>query len=106
MLLLILFFMTYLDPNVEDIASGMRRVSSWTRQQKLIIFENTIEYVIRNELVLPDLVKIIQDYDAKFNLAHDRYFCQILRIPYHLVDEYWDDLRASIALFYYEQLSI
>ncbi len=91
------------DPSLADIAHELRRIVGLTFEQKIILWQNTEEGFKHRHEQTPALMQAFYNYEFKLQLAYDEVFCKEVGLPYARIDEHWDDLRAGIALFYYEQ---
>ncbi len=85
------------------VGQGLPRLSGWTREQKQIIWDKTCEAFQRSGKELPSEMRSMTDSEFKLNLAYDETFCRDTGINYTRFDEYWDSIRAAVALFYHEQ---
>lgn len=87
----------------EIVALELPRIHGWNKEQKKILWENTVHYFLREREKIPDEMKTMGNARFKLDLAYDETFCADVGIPYASVDNYWDDLRAAVALWCYEQ---
>ena len=92
------------DPSFEDLAAEVRRVQSYPYEQQENLWYNTLALIHRYALAIPKLMWQMNNSTFLMDLAHDREFAAEARLPYNHIDEHWSDIRAGIALHYYEQL--
>lgn len=86
----------------EIVSSEMPRISNWTQEQKVILWENALSYFVINKKEFPDLIEAMFNERFKLSLAYDEVFCQETGIDYAEIDKHWGDIRAVIALKYLE----
>lgn len=87
----------------EIIRKELPRLHNWSSEQKIIFWDNVASYFLSNDIELPAEMRAIIDTNFKINLAYDETFCEDVGISYHNFDIYWDDIRAALALRFYEQ---
>lgn len=93
-------------PAEQDIIAHLRVVRGWTPEQKLIIQDNVITFYRKHfGEGMPKVLASFNDFDFLLNLSYDEMFCKRANIPYHRIDEFWEDLRAAVADFYWLQLA-
>ncbi|MEK6893609.1 MAG: hypothetical protein AABX07_05405 [Nanoarchaeota archaeon] len=91
------------EPTKKDISDELKRVRGRTPEQKLILWENVMEMVERKKLKRPFWINALNNSEFECNLVYEREFWSSIEVPYYLVDKFWNDLRAGIALWYLEQ---
>lgn len=93
-------------PTEKDIAQHFQVVRGWTRDQKLIIQDNVIMFYRKHfGEGMPKVLASFNNFDFLTDFSYNEIFCKRAGIPYHKIDEFWEDLRAAVADFYWPQLT-
>ena len=87
------------------VAEELPRLESMTAEQKQNLWNNTVSYFTQQKKPLPLEILSLNNPQFKMDLAYDETFCYDVAIPYSEIDNYWDDIRAAVALFYHGQLA-
>ena len=88
------------------VGQTLPRIRNWTEEQKLIICENIVNYCSSNKIDISEELRAIENERFKFELGHDETFCHDVGIPYHNFDKHIEDLRAAVALWYYDRYCV
>jgi len=88
------------------IDESLPRIRNWTDDQKRIIWENMIDYFSLRKEELPAEMRIFTINSSVNEIGYDETFCTDVGIPYHSIDKYWNDIKAAVALWYYDNLIV
>lgn len=88
------------------IGESLPRLRNWTDDQKRIIWENMIDYFSLRKEELPAEMRIFTINSSVNEVGYDETFCADVGIPYYNYDKHLIDIRAAIALWYYDNLIV
>ena len=93
----------FIDPNEMDLIKiliGMRNYSKYCLNE---VRDECVSMFEKHNL-LPKYLRADANSKLKFELGHDREFCEMAGISYVNIDDHWREIDTALFLFYRNQL--
>ncbi|MBM3232579.1 hypothetical protein FJZ18_00215 [Candidatus Pacearchaeota archaeon] len=94
-----------LEPSLSEIAQEVSRVKRFCIEEQMNLWSNAVQNLRKREGWVPELFYKLEERGFLMKQFDDRDFCNKAGIPYDTLDCHWHDIRAAVALWYYERLA-